>query len=1322
MENPKKYNIGLDIGVGSVGWCVTDEEENILKKGNKNMWGARIFNEANTAKETRGYRASRRRLERRKQRINILQSLLNEDMEKENPNFFQLLKESSLNFDDKIEAKSISGIKYNLFSDGTNSNRTNANDVKTDADFFRRFPTIYHLREYLIKTEEKVDFRFVYLVLHHIIKYRGNFLYEGEFKNNSIETEEKLDIILNYLNERYNIKLKVNKSEIFNVLKEKNTSKANKKDMLINCFNFDKTEKQIITNMINSFLGYTFDLNKIFEIELEKNKISFSSEIENEEDIKESLQENSIIYESMNEIYSWFILQDILKGKKYISEAMIEKHKKYKKDLILIKKIYKEYFPEEYNNMFRKYAKVNYVSYNGKSSGKTYKKCSAEEFFSMLKKKIDTIPEECIEKEKIKKDLEENNFLKKINVTENSAIPYQLHLKELKEILERQSKYYKTIEENKEKIIKLFSFRIPYYVGPLSKEKGKWSWVIRKNNEKIRPWNFNKIVDEDATAEEFIKRMTNKCTYILNENVIPKQSLLYSKFCVLNELNNIRVNNKHLSKDTKEKIIQNLFQKKKKVTRKMLINFYNLEGIKVKNIEGLQDGENFMSNMSSYIDMENILGKISEDNYEQCENLIYWITIFEEKKILKRKIKNEYKELSEEQINKLVKLRYSGWSRLSKKLLVGLKSNEGESIMEKLEKTPLNFMQIINSKEYGFDKQLEKLMPQKNGKIVYEDVSEIPTSPTNKRAIWQTISVVKEIVKVMKNVPQNIYIEFARSEDKNKQMKKTRQKQLIKKYEEIEKQLKELKDYNHNVYLELKKHQNDKTLTEKMYLYYIQNGKCLYSGKTLNIDELSTYEVDHILPQSYIKDDSIDNKALVLKQENQRKKDNLLLSDDIINSRMEWWKSLLSSGLITQSKYYRLIRRKLFETDSDRDKFVQRQLVETRQITKYVTNLLKNEYINTEIYAIRGELTHNFRNKYKIYKNRNINHYHHAQDAYILSIIGNTLRKKWKGTEEFKYSEYVKKYLKDEKSKYEKNGIILGLINKNIDITKIKKVMNYKDCYISRMLEEGTGAFYKQTLYSPKDKPIISLKNNRKVEKYGGYSGEHKAYCVIFEYTNNDDEKEYQLVGIPILVSYKIKEGKETIENYIENKFLKNIKYKNFKIIKNKILINQEYLDENNENMRICSDSEIRANKELLVNDKVSELVYLMNIEEKNLEDEQKEKLENGYLYMFDYLLEKLKNEYKIFLSIYKKIIDKHSIFETLNQTDKKSTINGLIDLMETGQGNLKAIGLTEREGRKNNQSFKTDKLLKMTFIDKSVTGMYERRYKINGVENGCSK
>ena len=156
--------------------------------------------------------------------------------------------------------------------------------------------------------------------------------------------------------------------------------------------------------------------------------------------------------------------------------------------------------------------------------------------------------------------------------------------------------------------------------------------------------------------------------------------------------------------------------------------------------------------------------------------------------------------------------------------------------------------------------------------------------------------------------------------------------------------------------------------------------------------------------------------------------------------------------------------------------------------------------------------------------------------------------------------------------------------------------------------------------------------------------------------------------------------------------------------------------------MRFCSDIEIRANKELVVNSKIAEIIYLMNLEEKRLDDKQKEKLNKCYLEVFDYLLEKLKNEYKIFSSIYEKIINNYSKFENLENQNKKAAINGLIDLMETGQGNLKAIGLTEREGRKSGQNFKTKRLLSMTFIDKSVTGMYERRYKINGLENSSSK
>ena len=1114
-----------------------------------------------------------------------------------------------------------------------------------------------------------------------------------------------------------------NKEEQKKILQNKKDTKSNKKEKLLALFDYDSEEKQVITNVVNSFLGYAFDVNRIFNIEFEKSKITFSSEIENEDELIGLLDSQAEIYQNMKTIYSWFTLQDILGGRVYISDAFIDKYDKYANDLKLLKKIYKTYIPDEYNEMFKKIGKCNYVAYNGKNRGKTCKKCSADEFFVALKKVIEKLPDECKEKENILNEIKENNFLVKLNVTDNGAIPHQLHQKELKIILENQGKYYKTIENNKQKILDLFSFRIPYYVGPLAKKEGqsKWAWVVRKSNEKILPWNFEDVVDEDETAEKFIRRMTNKCTYLINEDVIPKQSLLYSEFCVLNELNNIRVNNEYIAKDFKKRIIDEIFKKQKKVTAKNIKDWYRKEGIEVKSLTGLSDGNTFNSNMSSYIDLTRILGKVDEDDYEECENIIYWITIFEDKKILKRKIKKEYPKLTDEQVNQLVKLRYTGWSRLSKELLLGIKSNDNENIMQKLKNTHMNFMQIINNDDYGFNKKIEERMPKSTGKITYKDVDEIPTSPANKRAVWKVMCIINEIIKVMGKEPQNIYIEFARNEDKNKTLKDNRAKDLLKKYDEIEKQIKYLKEYDNDVYKELKKHQSDKTLEEKLYLYFIQNGKCLYSGKKLNMDELSLYEVDHIIPQSYRKDDSIDNKALVIRIENQRKKDSLLLSDDIIEGRKEWWQSLLDSGLISQTKYFRLTRRKMFETDDDMEKFVHRQLVETRQITKYVTNILVSQYKNTQVYALRASLTHDFRDKYNIYKNRNVNNYHHAHDAFILCVIGNIIDKNWHGKELFKYNDYIKNYLKDDKNKNEKFGMIMRFVNKYVDIAKVKEQLRYKDCFITRMLIEETGEFYNQTLYSPKDKPVISLKNGLPAEKYGGYSNEFKEYYTIFSYKNDKGKIEYQLVGIPVKIAYDIKNGKENLEDYIKENYISG-DYTDFKIIRRKILKNQQYLDENGEPMILCSDKEIRADKELILNESMDELIYIMNLDERRLDDSQKERLENAYEYMFDYLTAKLGKEYKVFSNVYNKLLNKKEEFMKLNNDNKKIIINGLIDLMEKGQGNLKLLGLGDRAGRMPGQNFKTDRLLKMTFIDKSVTGMYERRFKVDGMENNCSK
>ena len=84
----KGYYVGLDMGTGSVGWAVTDESYQILRRHGKAMWGVRLFESAKTAEERRMFRTGRRRLDRRGWRIEILQEIFAEEISRVDPGFF----------------------------------------------------------------------------------------------------------------------------------------------------------------------------------------------------------------------------------------------------------------------------------------------------------------------------------------------------------------------------------------------------------------------------------------------------------------------------------------------------------------------------------------------------------------------------------------------------------------------------------------------------------------------------------------------------------------------------------------------------------------------------------------------------------------------------------------------------------------------------------------------------------------------------------------------------------------------------------------------------------------------------------------------------------------------------------------------------------------------------------------------------------------------------------------------------------------------------------------------------------------------------------
>ncbi|WP_300843833.1 hypothetical protein, partial [uncultured Dubosiella sp.] len=69
QKNNEGYFIGLDMGTSSVGWAATDTHYNLIRGKGKDLWGVRLFEEASTAQERRTNRTSRRRNQRKKQRI-----------------------------------------------------------------------------------------------------------------------------------------------------------------------------------------------------------------------------------------------------------------------------------------------------------------------------------------------------------------------------------------------------------------------------------------------------------------------------------------------------------------------------------------------------------------------------------------------------------------------------------------------------------------------------------------------------------------------------------------------------------------------------------------------------------------------------------------------------------------------------------------------------------------------------------------------------------------------------------------------------------------------------------------------------------------------------------------------------------------------------------------------------------------------------------------------------------------------------------------------------------------------------------------------------
>ena len=93
---------------------------------------------------------------------------------------------------------------------------------------------------------------------------------------------------------------------------------------------------------------------------------------------------------------------------------------------------------------------------------------------------------------------------------------------------------------------------------------------------------------------------------------------------------------------------------------------------------------------------------------------------------------------------------------------------------------------------------------------------------------------------------------------------------------------------------------------------------------------------------------------------------NAFQSPDIRKKMLPFWRLLYKNNLISAEKFNRLTRSTPL-TNEELAGFINRQLVETRQATKIVANLLKELFPNTEIITVNAKAVSDFR-KNQFYK------------------------------------------------------------------------------------------------------------------------------------------------------------------------------------------------------------------------------------------------------------------------------------------------------------------------------------------------------------------
>lgn len=566
-----------------------------------------------------------------------------------------------------------------------------------------------------------------------------------------------------------------------------------------------------------------------------------------------------------------------------------------------------------------------------------------------------------------------------LNVFSTSA-----YKKEAERILTKQQDYNQDItDEFIQAYLTILTGKRKYYHGP--------------GNEKSRT-DYGRFRTDGTTLDNIFGILIGKCTFYPEEYRAAKASYTAQEFNLLNDLNNLTVptETKKLSEEQKRQIIEYAKGAKTLGATTLLKYIAKLVDGSVEDIKGYRIDKSEKPEMHTfdiYRKMQTLeTVDVKQLSREVLDELAHILTLNTEREGIEEAIKASFikGEFEQDQIVELVSFRKSnsslfgkGWHNFSIKLMIEL--------IPELYETSEEQMTILTR----LGKQKTKAKSKRTKYIDEKELTEEIYNPVVAKSVRQAIKIINLATKKY-GIFDNIVIEMARENNEEEAKKDYVKCQKANEDEKNAAMEKAAHQYNGKKELPDNVFHGHKELATKIRLWHQQGEKCLYTGKNIPISDLIhnqyKYEIDHILPLSLSFDDSLANKVLVLATANQEKGQRtpfqaLDAMDDSWSYR-EFKSYVKDSKTLSNKKKDYLLNEEDINKIEVKQKFIERNLVDTRYSSRVVLNTLQDFYklneFDTKISVVRGQFTSQLRRKWRIDKSRETYH-HHAVDALIIA-------------------------------------------------------------------------------------------------------------------------------------------------------------------------------------------------------------------------------------------------------------------------------------------------------------------------------------------------